>query len=262
MRLAAEHALSIKQLAAVALSGKLNPSDDVVEFFWNTHVLDGVADIELCGKIQTRFRDSDRFYRVRGRYAVRKCDPAVAKRALKHALRSKADTPLTQIALALGYSNSASLTKLFPALCAAIISKNRRLKAERLKALRRGLEAALVEDPPPSMETVTHRLGYSTSTVLKENEPELMNRLAERYRQSFKSRGPALERLVEPLLAEDPVPSVKEVCIRLDISRGILTKYAPGLVKKIAQKHQEWKNRDLLRRRAQLAKDVRDIALA
>jgi hypothetical protein len=87
-----------------------------------------------------------------------------------------------------------------------------------------------------------------------------MNRLAERYRQSFKSRAPALERLVEPLLAEEPVPSVKEVCIRLDISRGTLTKYAPGLVKKIAQKHQEWKNRDLLRRRAQLAKDVRDIA--
>ena len=44
MHLAAEHALSIKQLAAVALSGKLNPSDDVVEFFWNTHVLDGVSD--------------------------------------------------------------------------------------------------------------------------------------------------------------------------------------------------------------------------
>jgi AraC-like DNA-binding protein len=219
-----------------------------------------LADIELCGKIQTRFRDSDRFYRVRGRYAVRKCDPAVAKRALKDALRSKADTPLTQIALALGYSDSGSLTKLFPVLCAAMISKNRRLKAERLKALRRGLEVALVEDPPPSMETVTHRLGYSTSTVLKENEPELMSRLAERYRQSFKSRGPELERQVEPLLAEDPVPSVKEVCIRLDISRGFLTKYAPELVKKIAQKRQEWKNRDLLRRRAQLAKDVHDIA--
>ena len=93
-------------------------------------------------------------------------------------------------------------------------SKNERLKAKRLKALRRGLEEALVENPPPSLNTVTHRLAYSTSTVLRENEPELMNRLAERYRESFRSRGSELERRVEPMLAEDPVPSVKEVCIR------------------------------------------------
>jgi hypothetical protein len=141
-----------------------------------------------------------------------------------------------------------------------VASKNKRLKAKRLKALHRGLQEALVEDPPPSLNTVTHRLGYSTSTVLRENEPELMNRLAERYRQSFRSRGSELERRVEPMLAEDPVPSVKEVCIRLDITRGFLLKYASGLVRKIAQMHQEWKNRDVMRRRAQLVKDVRDIA--
>jgi hypothetical protein len=57
MQLAAEQALSIKQLAAVALSGKLNPSDDVVEFYWNTHVLDGVPG---CAK---RFRVSPRMAR-------------------------------------------------------------------------------------------------------------------------------------------------------------------------------------------------------
>jgi hypothetical protein len=180
--------------------------------------------------------------------------------ALKDALRSKEGKSLSQIAFDLGYSNSGTIRQLFPDLCAAVASENECLKAKRLKALRRGLEEALVEDPPPSLNTLTHRLGYSTSTVLRENEPELMNRLAERYRQSFKSRGPGLERRVEPLLAEDPVPSVKEVCMRLDISRGILTKYAPELVKRIAQKQQEWKNRDLMRRRAQLAKDVRDIA--
>jgi hypothetical protein len=218
------------------------------------------ADLKLCDKIQARFRDSDRFYRVRGRYAVRKCDPTVVEVALKDALRSSEGKSLSQIAFDLGYSNSGTIRKLFPDLCAAVASKNEYLKAKRLKALRTGLEEALVEDPSPSLNTLTHRLGYSTSTVLRENEPELMNRLAERYRQSFKLRGPELERRVEPMLAEDPVPSVKEVCIRLDISRGFLTQYAAGLVKKIAQKRQEWKNRDLIGRRAQLAKDVRDIA--
>jgi hypothetical protein len=62
------------------------------------------------------------------------------------------------------------------------------------------------------------------------------------------------------MLAEDPVPSVKEVCIRLDITRGYLLKYASGLLRKIAQMRQEWKNRDVMRRRAQLVKAVRDIA--
>ena len=47
MHLAAEQSLSINQLAAVALSGKLNPPDDVVEFFWSTHVLDGVRSLRL-----------------------------------------------------------------------------------------------------------------------------------------------------------------------------------------------------------------------
>jgi hypothetical protein len=218
------------------------------------------ADIELCRKIRERFRDSERFYRVRGRYAVRKCDPAVVEMALKDTLRSKEDKSLSQIAFDLGYSNSGTIRKLFPDLCAAVASKNERLRAKRRKALHRGLEEALVEDPPPSLNTVTHRLGYSTSTVLRENEPELMNRLAERYRQSFRSRGSELERRVEPMLAEDPVPSVKEVCIRLDITKGFLLKYASGLVTKIAQMHQEWKTRDVMRRRAQLVKAVRDIA--
>ncbi len=218
------------------------------------------ADIELYRKIRERFRDSERNYRVRGRYAVRKCAPAVVEMALKDTLRSNEDKSLSQIAFDLGYSTSGTIRKLFPDLCAAVVSKNQRLIAKRRKVLHRGLEEALVEDPPPSLNTVTHRLGYSTSTVLRENEPELMNRLAERYRQSFRSRGSELERRVEPMLAEDPVPSVKEVCIRLGISRGFLLKYASGLVRKIAQMHQEWKNRDVVRRRAQLVKAVRDIA--
>jgi hypothetical protein len=119
---------------------------------------------------------------------------------------------------------------------------------------------ALREDPPPSLLTVVRRLGFSTSTVLRENEPELTSQIAARYRGSFKERGADLTKKAEPIIAENPPPSVKELSRRLGISKAMMDKYAPELRNGIALRYREWMAGEKKRRHKELFQEIHEIA--
>jgi hypothetical protein len=184
----------------------------------------------------------------------------VVKKALVDALNSNEPVSLNKIAIAYGYTGSGTIRSQFPKLYAAVALKVRTDKARRLKQMRQGLEEALREDPPPSLLTVVLRLGFSTSTVLRENEPELTSQIAARYRRSFKERGADLAKKAELIITENPPPSVKELCGRLRISKAMMDKYAPELRSGVALRFREWKSEEKKRRHKELFREIHEIA--
>jgi hypothetical protein len=81
--------------------------------------------------------------------------------------------PLFQLAVGLGYANIGYIQQKFPDLCAAIRKKIVEVKQRRREIMRRALESAVHENPPPTLSDMACRLGYSTSSVLRAHEPEL-----------------------------------------------------------------------------------------
>ena len=61
-----------------------------------------------------------------------------------------------------GFQTEDPLTARFPDLCRAIKAKRAEVWAVRRSMLPVALEAALSEEPPPTLEQIAHRLGYSS----------------------------------------------------------------------------------------------------
>ena len=218
------------------------------------------ADRSLCEKINGRFRESSRHYFCRKKGTGRRCDPAQVKKALENALKSSKVISLHRVALDLGYASSGTIQKLFPDLYTACCLKNNAKKLERHIQMRRGLEESLQEEPAPSLGTILRRLGYSTSSVLIQNEPTLADEIAARYRRSFRERGVEPEKKAAPMLVEDPPPTLDDVCLRLGTQKAIVSKYAPALQKRISWRRREWVSNETKCRHRRLFQDMCEIA--
>lgn len=220
------------------------------------------ADRELSRRINERFRQSSQHYFNRKTSVKEICDHKVLKQALLDALNSNEPVSLTRIAITHGYAGSGSIQYHFPKLYATVASKVRADEVERRQMIRRGLEDALREYPAPSLMTVVFRLGYKTSAVLRGNEPKLTGQIVDRYRRRFEERKAELAKKAESMIAENPPPSVKELCMRLGISVKTLNRHAQEIRKEAALRHREWKRADTKRRHKEVYQEIHEIAVA
>jgi transcriptional regulator with XRE-family HTH domain len=76
--------------------------------------------------------------------------------------------------------NCKKLQAHFPLLCQAIIERYIKQKKEHWEKIGETMEAALLENPPPSMIALASRLGYAKST-LYQRLPERCHKIAERF---------------------------------------------------------------------------------
>ena len=139
------------------------------------------ADRSLCHDIAERYRRSGRSHAWKKPGASRICEIAQLKKVLEETLAMSEPTPLSQVAIGLGYANMGYIQQKFPDLCAAIRKKIIEVKQQKREIMRRVLESAVLETPPPTLSDIACRLGYSTSSVLRAHEPELCDSLAEQY---------------------------------------------------------------------------------
>ncbi|MCL4394918.1 MAG: hypothetical protein M1482_08985, partial [Chloroflexi bacterium] len=140
------------------------------------------ASRKLCHKIAVRYRQSGRSHWWRRPGATRICDSWRLKEILEQSLKSNRPTSVHQIAASLGYSNDGYVRQKYPELCRGIsekIARERRTWPDHVRSL---LEAALDEQPAPTLRDLSRRLGYSHSAVLRAREPALCDRLMERRR--------------------------------------------------------------------------------
>lgn len=198
------------------------------------------ADSELCKTIVRRFNKSGRS-RWWKRRDAKSPDDSIIRKTIEESLALDVPLPVHRSAAALGYQTEDALTARFPDLCRAIKTKRAKFRAARRDAVAAELEAALGENPPPTVQEVARRLGYKGASVLGETEPELCVKLVARRREIVEDSRRELRRLLEAVLQEDPPPSMSQVRVRFGIAPSTMRRRFHEIQRAIAARHQEFR---------------------
>jgi AraC-like DNA-binding protein len=204
--------------AALLLAAREQPAPSIREVAerlgYSTPTRLYAADSDLSKAIVRNFNKSGRnhWWRRRG---ARVPDDLVIRKTLEESLALEMPGPVHRSASSLGFQTEDPLTRRFPDLCRAIKAKRAEVWAARRGGLPLALEGALREDPPPSLEQIAARLGYTSDTSIRGWEPRLCAKLtAKRHDFAERSRN-ELGRQLEAVLTENPPPSLREVHARL-----------------------------------------------
>lgn len=197
------------------------------------------SDRELCKAIVRNFNKSGRNHWWRRRRA-KFLDESIMRSALEESLSLDMPLPVHLSAKALGFGTESPLTARFPDLCCAIKAKRSMVRAARRSTLPSALEAALGEDPPPALEQIASRLGYTSDTSIRAGEPHLCAKLTERRREFAMRSRRDLGRRLNAMLSEDRPPSLKEVYARLGITQDISYGNFPEIHRVIAARHRKF----------------------
>ena len=203
------------------------------------------------------------------------------RRVLLAALDEDVPLRVTEIARKLGYTTTYSLYAADRKLCYKITARYRRsgggrrwnrsgapnvceahAKQGRLESMRRLLENALHEDPPPTLTDLSRHLGYSHSAILRRHEPTLCDQLLARHRASLAKRKADLEKEATVALGETTVPSLRAVCRRLGITVSFMNKHFRAVARMIVEQHRQCLSAETANRRELLLRQIPDIAAA
>lgn len=196
------------------------------------------VDRDLCRQITANHRRAALSPRRKRSGAGRICDEATIKQVLEQSLAPAHPAALHHLAQRLGYANADLLRRKFPDLCRAIIAKRTAFKKARLNAVKLALRAALKEDPPPSANEMSRRLGPPWySWILQKHFPALCATLQSRRTQYRDSRMAELRKAFLALLSEDPPPSVAEACQRVGVSQRTFSRKFSDLRRAIATRY-------------------------
>jgi TniQ len=166
------------------------------------------------------------------------------KRALKRELGQQCPASLTEIAGRLGY-NTYVLTSRFPDICHALVVKRRRglqlQLSARLCQYRRILEAALREEPPPTLNAVARRFTEFKIGFLRAHFPDECRRLIERHVDYCERRMQAAGELLRQALHENPPRSLTRLSKESGYSISALTHNYPELSRSIVARYDDYK---------------------
>jgi len=116
-----------------------------------------------------------------------------------------------------------------------------------MENLRRKLEEILLEEPPPTLDEVTERLGYRANTFLRQHYPDLVRAIVQRHSKSRKDNFRSLGHKLRAILQEKQPVSLRAAARRLgrnpswlgtqfpEISQAITKRYRLFLAKQSRQ---------------------------
>lgn len=220
------------------------------------------VDRDLCRQVTANHRLATLSLRQKRSGAERICDEATIKQVLEQSLAQAHPTALYRLAQRLGYTNANMLRRKCPDLCRSIIAKRTALKQARLSAVKLVLRAALKEDPPPSANEVSRRLGPPWySSILKKHFPALCATLQSRRKQYRDSRVAEWRKAFLAQLSEDLPPSIAEACQRVGVSQRTFARKFPDLRRAIATRYAKHRVVTQKNRNELLRKEIYDRVL-
>jgi hypothetical protein len=132
--------------------------------------------------------------------------------ALQHALKSNPAISPRIVAISVGYSSPDRVLKSFPELCTSLTSRIKAESTKRRHLIRKTLEDALQQSPPPTLHELAVLLNVSSSSALRVHEASLCDRLlALREDWRKKNQEQAKLTLLRALKRED-IPSFRRFC--------------------------------------------------
>lgn len=227
----------------------------------NYQGVDALRDVDrdLSRQIAVNYRKSGRSHWWRKCRAARICERVDIRNLLKQSLDREHPGSLYALAVSLGYSNEGYIQRKFPELCHAIREKIRSDKRARVSDMEETLKAALTEKTPPSLEEVRRRLGYLTSTVLRNHFPALCDELLARRRLHRQQQITDLKKKLQSALLEWPAPSFVDLCKRFDLPSHCLERMFPSECALIRARCRRARKDASVLRVEQLQQEVRKI---
>lgn len=219
------------------------------------------VDRDLCKRLAAKHRQSGRSHSWRKAGAPRISEQVNLRKTLEDSLALEHPVSAHHLAAELGYANDGYLQRKFPDLCRAIRQKLATRKSERLVAMERLLAAALNESPPPTLNDLRKRLGYSSSECLQLHLPQLCQKILARRQAAREQDLATLRRQLRELLLETPVVSLQAVSRQLDLSVAHLAELCPDECAAIRSRYVRWRHGASELRKARMFVEVREAVL-
>ena len=193
----------------------------------------------LCKRITDNHRKSFQYEPHSHGPRWRICGRKEVEAALKAALAKTEPESVPRIARRLGYTGSAPFFGPFPGLCRAISLKIARRRATRIRAMRRLVESAIRQNPPPTLRMLALQLGYKDKKVLTRYFAGLCAELLARRRAVAKGRIAEVQRELQSYTRLEPAPSMAEVCRKLGLKPQTASRRFPVEYKLIVSRYQQ-----------------------
>jgi hypothetical protein len=193
---------------------------------------------EFCGQIALRRRQSGL-----SPSATRQLYPRSERRRVEAILRThlaeESPSSINEIASKLGYKGSGGIRERFPELCCAIVAKRQQQVVRKKEEIRRTLEKARAEAPPPSLKQIGRRLGYTAEGVVVGTFPDLCRAYKEWRKAWAENNRNRLGCRIREWLAADPKPTVSSVCRTFGFSAAYFQEHFPEENAEVVQRSAE-----------------------
>lgn len=161
-----------------------------------------------------------------------------------------------------------TLSRKFPELTKKIAQNSLAYHRPRLDVnrTREVLESARSEEPPPSLNEISRRLGRGHSAcTLRLRFPELTGIIVERYTSRFHRRinYPAIEKRLRASLKENPPASLASLCRELKVAESHVHRKLPDLCGKVRQRFLRYQREVIAERRSlvivEITSNIKDM---
>jgi hypothetical protein len=140
----------------------------------------------------------------------------------------------------------------FPEICSAIITKRQQQSLQKKEQMRRAIEDARQENPPPSLNQIGQRFGFASENMLSITFPDLCASYKQWRQNWLHQERNSLRLSIRVWLAAQPDATVTSVSLQFGVSKAYLQLYFPE------------ENAELVRRsaeRIQIAREQRDVLM-
>jgi transcriptional regulator with XRE-family HTH domain len=206
---------------------------------------------ELCKQIAARWRDSGTIVRAASNL-YKKSQRHRLERILRRHLARENPLSVNEIASTLGYKGSNGIRERFPDICRAIVSKRKQHSFQKKEHMRRALEDARTENPPPSLKQIARRFGFTAENVLSINFPDMCAAYKQWRRAWLEEQRTKLRLSIQEWVAAQPAPTVKSVCLHFRVSDAYFQLHFPEENAEVVQSSAE---------RIRIAREHRDAVM-
>lgn len=218
-----------------------------------------ITSRDLCNKIAARHRA---FMKGKGCSKRFTTDYETVRLALEKALEQDCPPSIQDISSDLNYANPSSLHRRFPELCSRIVAKRAEVREEVISSMRKVVEAALSEEPPPCLREVARRLGESTAFSIYRRFHESSQIIVARYSAWKKTCAEQLELKLEAALKEEPPRTLKEIARELGVKRETIRASHPHLCHLICDRYAAYESELVEEKKRLFGEKVREVAVS
>jgi hypothetical protein len=144
--------------------------------------------------------------------------------------------------------------------CRALVQRSREYRRNRRLDVEKVLEAALIEEPPPTIKEVANRIGHRNGQTLRTWFPDLYGALAGRASRRRDWWLAKVQSFLEAAVTQEPPPSGEAVAAGAGVAIGHLRTLFPDLWRELVARHTTYKGQEGAKHRRGFQETVRRIA--